>query len=627
MQPRDSLESLLHSGTEAGPGYLRMWADADVPLLRRLAVHGWASRTDVTASAKLAWLRDRGWLFDHQLRHEVFRLIAIAIVDAEAPIANELVADAEAGPGSSEHRDYESYNALTWIARNAPHLQSADEALARSQAAHPEFQERPHPDLSHWMTTGWVGPHPPMSAQDLHILIQQGATAALDELRQYQGAVAPFDGPTWEDALDVLADVTREWPTDGFAILGADDSLPDILRAVIRGWSAASTDDATARAILQWLSQADLSAVGSNVAQMLADGGRADTAPTRWHRFPEARHLAVQTWALIGPSSSTIGSEEWLVRAINHPAGQLAQFWVNVIAGDWTAVGDEWHGIPSELRDEFESMLASADERGQMAQVIFASQLYFLYSADPQWAQNHLLPLLDWARADRAQRAWEGYLGQGRFSDKILAAGLLDHYLQAAMHAGRLAENLRQPLYGHLADIALRSNIDLLARGWLSKLTSNASEDVRTGWMNQIGWRLRVMSGSAVEQLWSRWIRTYWQDRLASKPIQLTTREASAMAAWVIYLTSSLSEGADLATSHSAGILRYSHLLRDLTEERIWQQPPAIARLLAHLLRGTSEPFYDCPEIQRIVRALADKPGLSDSRSIREQALRLGCQA
>lgn len=625
---RDCLESLVRRGDEAGPGHLRMWADSDVPLLRRLAVHGWASRTDVTASAKLAWLRDRRWLFDHQLRHEVFGLIAAAIADADTPTADDLVAEAETGPEGSEHRDYESYNALTWIARHAPRLQSAATALARAQAAHPEYQERPHPDLNSWMETGWVGPHPPMSAQDLHVLIQQNPTSALEKLRQYEGTTSPFDRPSWDDALNVLADVTREWPTDGFAVLDADnDSLPDILRAVIRGWSAASADDATARAILGRLSHAGLSAVAADVTQMLADGGQTETAPTQWHRIPEARHLAVQTWVLSHGTASTITTEDWLLRAINHPAGQLAQFWVHAVAGDWTAAGDDWHGIPPEARTQLEMMLASNDDRGQMTEVIFASQLHFFHSADPEWAQNHILPLLDWATPDRAQRAWEGYLAYGRFNDKILAAGLLNHYIQAATHADELPENLRQPLYGHLADIALRSNIDLAANGWLRNLTSTSSEEVRTGWMNQIGWRLRTISAQAVEQQWNRWIHTYWQDRLASRPIQLTTQEASAMAAWVIYLTSSLNEGIDLATAHAAGIPRHSHLLRDLTDERISQQPPATARLLAHLLRGTEEPFYDCPEIQRIIRALADNAEPADITSIREQALRLGCES
>ena len=624
---RDCLEALLDSGSEAGPGYLQMWAEADVPVLRRLAVHGWAHRTDVDASAKLAWLRQRGWLFDHQCRHEVFRLIAATVADADTAIADALVADAVAGPDGSDQRDYESYNALAWIAQHAPDLQSAREAFARAQAAHPEYNQRTHPDLTAWIEAGWAEPRPPMSPEDLHRRVQDDPAAAVAELRQYESATSRFDGPTWEDALNVLSDTVRDRPADGFAVLDADDGYPlDIFRAIIRGWGAAATDDTMAQAIIDRLYQADLPAVSPDIARMLAPGGRGEATSTEWHQIPAARLLAARTWAMIVDTTSEPDTSEWLLRAINHPAGQLAQFWVSVVAADWQAAGDDWNGLPQELRDQFGMMLTSDDDRGTMAEVIFAGQLHFFHNADRDWCLDHVLPLLDWANPERARRTWEGFLAAGRFDDQILAAGLLGQYVQTAAHIAEFSDGIRQRLYGHLADIALRSNLDLVASGWLRSFTTTVGVAVRVGWMNHIGWQLHILPAQVIEQQWNRWMRPYWQDRLASRPIQLTTQEASAMAAWVIYLTSSQDEGTDLATAHPAGIPLHSRLLRDVTSARISQSSMAIARLLAHLLHDTEQPFYDCHEIQRIVQALQDNPGSADVTAIREQALRLGCQ-
>ena len=126
---RDCIEALLDRGGQAGAEYLRMWADTDVPLLRRLAVHGWTYRSDVDASAKLEWLRDRGWLYDLQLRHEVFRLMQMSMADAAVDVSDALVADVLAG--SLRHRDHEIFNALAWIVRYAPALESARSALDR----------------------------------------------------------------------------------------------------------------------------------------------------------------------------------------------------------------------------------------------------------------------------------------------------------------------------------------------------------------------------------------------------------------------------------------------------------------------------------------------------------------
>lgn len=622
---RDCLNALVDSDTDTGRAYLQQWADSDVPLLRRLAVHGWARRADVTGSAKLAWLSDRQWLFDHQLRHEVFGLIAAALPDADAQAADALVADAERGPAGSEHGDYESYNALVWITQHAPHLQSAAHALDRVRAAHPQFKERPYPDLNAWVDGGWVGPRPPMSTPELHLLIQQDPASAVTELRQYESASTALDGPSWEDALNVLADVARDWPADGLAVLDTENgSAPDIFRAIIRGWEAAQADPATARKIVGRLSQADLSVVAGDVARMLANGGQRDPASIAWHQIPEARQLAARIWGMIGGAAGAVPELDWMIRALNHPAGQVAQFWVQAVAGDWADAGETWPGIPEEIRQQFSLMLATADDRGKMAEVIFASQLYFFHNCDQQFSRDHILPLLDWASPDRAVRAWEGYLTYGRFTDRMLNDGLLTYYVETAAHASELPDNLRQQLYGHLADIALHSSIDLLANGWLSRLTSTTPAETRVGWMNHIGFVLSRTPGETAEQQWNRWIREYWRNRLASNPVQLTTPEASAMAAWTIYLTGSVEEATNLATAHPAAIAPHSRLLHDLTDERIRQEPSALARLLAHILRSTPTPFYGCHEIQRILQAMEGAQP-SAINPLREQALRLGC--
>jgi hypothetical protein len=351
---RDCLEYLLSGNRDAGIAYLQSWADADVPLLRRLAVHGWTHRGDVDASAKLAWLNSRGWLFDHQLRHEVFALIAATIFHAATPFAHALVADAAAGPAGSQHQEYEAYNALAWIARHAPGLESAREAFAQAQGRHPEYAERSHPDLTAWVEVGWVRPQPPMSTGDLRRLIEDDAAAAIGELRR---KTSPPGGPGWEDALNLISDTVRDWPLGGLAVLDANGGAqPDILSAVIRGWGAAAAGDTDAQTIIDRLSLIDLSTAYGDVTQLLAGSGRSEAAPTEWHRIPAARLLAANVWAMIGSTGSDLDADGWLARAINHPAGQLAQFWVKAVAADWHAAGDSWSGLPDTIRQQLEAI-------------------------------------------------------------------------------------------------------------------------------------------------------------------------------------------------------------------------------------------------------------------------------
>jgi Domain of unknown function (DUF4020)/SIR2-like domain len=617
---RDCLESLLGSGSATGIAYLQLWADTDVPLLRRLALHGWTHRIDVDASAKLAWLTSRGWLFDHQLRHEVFALIAAIIADADPKLADALVAEAAVGPAGSAHQEYEAYNALTWIARHAPDLHSAREALALAHAQHPDYAERPHPDLMAWMETGWARPQPPMSTRELRELIENDAPGAIRELRTRTSSPG---GPGWEDALSLVSDTVRGWPAGGLSVLDTTgDTPPDILAAVLRGWGATTIEDAVAREIIARLSVTNLSSKYRGIAQLLAGGG---AAPTEWQRIPDARLLAARVWTMIAGGSSVLDIDGWLALAINHPAGQLAQFWVKTVAADWQAAGDSWPGLPNATREQFEAMLIGTDDKAKMAQIVCASQLHFFSAADPGWCLDHVLPLLDWADPACARRTWDGFLAWGRFDNHLLEAGLLDQYLQTAAHIDEFPEELSRQLYRHLAAVALYGDPDPGTSGWARAFTASADVPIRVAWMNQVGWDLSALPAHAVRENWRRWMRTYWADRLASIPTQLTTEEASALATWVVYLTDNIEEGIALATRTAAGITQHSRLLHELTSERISQAPSLIAKLLGHLLSNTHPPFYRCDEIKRIMQELADTAAPDVLTTIREQALRLGC--
>lgn len=623
---RDCLEALLKNGDDLGVAYSNAWADSDVPILRRLGVHGCAYRLDVDGTYKIAWLRERGLLFDHQLRHEIFRLIEVALPSASGDVADALVADVREGfveVADEDHRAYEQFNALVWITRHAPELQSAREALEQAQAKHSKFEERPHPDMQSWMEVGFVQPRPPMTAAALHERITEDAADAISELRRYEDVSFPSDGPSWRDALGVLIEAVRDHPADGFAVLGAvgGDHL-DIIRGVISGWSAASVEAETAEAILERLSFVDVSGVAEDLCRLLADGGRGDTNPTEWHHFPAAKRLAVDIWATLDTEPAPADVDDWLGRAINSAAGRLAEFWVHEIAANWRAAGDTWTGIPSETRAHLDVLLAGEDARTAMVEVVFSSQVLFFFGADRAWCEAQVLPLLDWANPVRAQRTWDAYLMWGRWNDQLLDAGLLKDYLAAAGHLGEFGEERRRQLCSHLAGVAVSSEVE---PQWMQAFTSAVDPADRVEWMSQVAWMLDDLPEGAVEHQWQRWMRQYWLGRIGSIPVQLTTDEASAMATWVVYLTDSIRDGVTLATACPAGFRERTNILHDLSENRVKRAPGEFAKLIAHMMRGTQPPFWGGHYLAKIMPELRLGGDPADFKSIVEEAMRLGC--
>ncbi len=620
---RDCLEALLDADSDLGAAYLALWAAADLPVLQRLAVHGWAHRRGADATTKLAWLRSSNWLFKASLRNEVLRLICLTAADAETTVADALVLDAEAGPSGSQDKELEAHDTLAWIAKAAPNLSSAHEALTRMRSVHPEFAQRQPADPATSLEEGWVRPRFLISPEELHARISSDAAGALRELRE---KTSDPGGAGWGDALSLISDTVRDQLGDGLALLSADSgSSPDIMRAVVRAWGAGSPDAATAEEIIAWLSESPLPAVSREIAELLADATN-QARPTKWSEIPGARDLAARIWVVAGGEADDLHANDWAARALNHTAGQLAQFWVRAVASDWAAAGDTWTGLPAVTRTQLQVMLAEGDERAMMAEVILASKLHFFHRADPAWAKRYLLPLLEWGDPARARRTWDGFLTWGKFDDQLLGAGLRNQYVQAATRATQFPDRLQPQLYRHLSAIALYSNPDPAATGWARALTAATDVVVRTAWMRQVGRDLAGLPADRVEQHWLSWMRPYWQDRLHSIPSTPTIEETSAMTTWIVYLTDSFEEGVGLATAAPATISTRSRLLAKLTTAYIREAPVITAKLVAHLLRHTQQPFWDCDQIQRIVNDLKDTSAASaDLTTIREQALRLGC--
>jgi hypothetical protein len=310
-----------------------------------------------------------------------------------------------------------------------------------------------------------------------------------------------------------------------------------------------------------------LVAAAENLSHPLEDGGRTEEHPTEWHKFPAARSLATALWSALGTEPAATGVDDWLHRAINNAAGRLALFWAHAIASDWRAAGESWKGLPLETQGPLEIMLTGDDDRSAMAQIVFASQVFFFFRADRPWCETHVLPLLDWADPVRARRAWEGYLTWGRWNDQLLSAGHIEDYVAAMRHLGELRDEPRRQFSAHLAGVALSSEIDPLE--WMRTFTVTAGVADRIEWMNHVAWMLQELPPEAIEHQWQRWMRQYWQDRINSIPVQLTTEEASAMAAWVVHLTESIEDGVTLALAHAPGFDEHTDILHRLDDLRI----------------------------------------------------------
>lgn len=653
---RDSLEHLLRALPQEGAAAVDRLARAHVPILRRLAVHAWRLREDRSSDEKLRWILDENLLYDLDLQHEVYMLLGDTVALASDDAVGAVLDRAKDGPqDGEEHSPYVSYNLLAWLHSAAPENATITEEFTTLQEQNPEFEPREHPDLNTTMTSGFVENAEPFSRDELHELIESSPGEAYAAIRSYATADEfRLTGPTWTGALNALRGCVTHYPSDGIRladVLASEDS--DVRDALVRAWSAANLSSTPERAsgvepleenrphpiavtpedVLTVIASWPADAVRSAVANMFARGGTADH-PTAWHTLMPARRLATDLWPTTQITGNVVDSEDHYLEAINHPAGDLAQFWMNVVAHEWRAHTDTWSGLPDELRAELDRMVQDQSRNGLLARVLLSTRLRFFMGADPAWAKSRLMPLFAWDRDEadalEVRGIWRSFVQYGQYDDQILAEGLLDAMLATMRRANDLDDDEAVAQLGRqLATVALKSSLD--PKGWLPTLTTDAPTVLQLAWIRSVGRQLRDMEPKEASAQWNRWIREYWTGRIDSLPRPLTTDEASAMALWVLGLPDDRPAAVELVERTDAGLVKDDRVLMHLTGSRrehqdLTRDPETWARYLVHLLRGTTDPPWALDhylrEIVGVLRPVAPSALLTE---LIEQAMRLGC--
>ncbi len=651
---RDSLEHLLHASPQEGAAAaVERLARAREPILRRLAVHAWRLREDRSPDEKLRWILDENLLYDLDLQHEIYMLLGDTVALASVVAVGAVLDRAKDGPqDGGEHSPYVPYNLLAWLHSAAPENATIAEEFTKLQERNPQFATREHPDLNVTMTSGFVEDAEPFSRDELHELIESSPGEAYAAIRSYATADEfRLAGPTWTGALNALRGCVTHYPSDGIRladVLAPEDS--DVRNALVRAWSAANMSSAPERAsgvepleenrpcpnavtpedVLTVIASWPMDAVRSAVANMFARGGTADH-PTAWHTLMPARRLAIDLWPTTQVTGNVVGSEDHYFEAINHPAGDLAQFWMKVVAHEWRAHTDTWSGLPDELRAELDRMVQDQSRNGLLARLLLSTRLRFFTGADHAWAKSRLMPLFSWDQdTSEVREIWRSFVHYGQYDEQILADGFLDAMLATMRRANDLGDDKSIAQLGRqLATVALKSSLE--PKGWLPTLTTDAPAVLQLAWIGSVGRHLRGMDPKEASAQWSRWIREYWTGRIDSLPRPLTKDEASAMALWVLGLPDDRLAAVELMERTDAGLVKNDRVLTHLTGSRrehqdLTHDPETWARYLVHLLRGTTDPPWALDrylrEIVGVLRPSVPTPLLAD---LIEEAMRLGC--
>ncbi|MCY4424440.1 MAG: DUF4020 domain-containing protein [Acidimicrobiaceae bacterium] len=610
---RDVLEVLVERSPLNTGRYLESWSGAESALLRRLSVHGWCKRRDVTADEKLEWLVDGDWLGDRDAHHEVMRLIAEAVPSASEAAVGKLIERS-----SADSVGLRELNRLGWIARHAPQSTAAQRAFQAARAAHPQWDMPDDADFRGGDYTGGFIPRLPIpEADELHELIERGPSEAVALLQKYTD-VDDWEAPGWPSAVDALRATIEEHPDDGVSVL-----------EVIVG------DTEIEGGASQAIAETVISALSHNRHSQSETERLQAVLPRLWKTGLER----------FDPQSHVVNPSRWLDAAISHWAGKLTELWIALIASQWQNAGEAWNGLNNVTSTALKEMLDDDSKPSHHAQAMLASKVAFLFGADEGWCRENLLHRFDseWDRP-QAFRLWDGLLASQQLSDDLLEAGLLDYFVGFICQLDNDehetddgGESVRSSYLSVAAAICLWSQFSPVEDGWLMKWIARVGPEGRCEWARNVAWMLSEQSAGVAEVNWSRWMRNYWHNRSESIPLALTPDESSAMAEWTVLLEAGFTEAVELAVCTEATFVQDSHIPSVLLErtgtdgdhsrpDHIALEPLAVRDLFAHLLSNSETmadddgPWNITDAVERLDRALDE----DEMKPIFNELLRLG---
>lgn len=609
---RDCLEWLASNQAQAAARWCDQLAGSDTPLLRRLSVHALSARADLMADDKLDWLLAHIGLHDTPAHHEIFRAVKLAYPKASPGRRSALIEAVQAyrwpdeDDQDKERRTTRHYfDWLHWLHSAAPDCALTKQALDEVLAKYPEFKPREHPDLTHWMGSGWVGPQSPWTPEQL---LTKPAADWLPELLAFQPT--EFLGPDRDGLVFILAEAAKrevDWGLElADALAGAGKWDSDLWSGLMRAWSEMELDENRYHEVLRRLGRVELY---PGHARAIADALYAlvknDGKPYAFNLLSQANEIAAALWCHLDRAEVPEERDDWLQLAINHPAGILAEFWLGSLSL-WRRQQDP---MPKVLNDEYRRALSDVIQDpmlpGRLGRPVLASQFAFLLAADEAWTRENLLPLFDPNNGVLDfQAAWDGFLAWGRLNPAV--AELLERpFLEAVQRIeSDLSRRCDRFVKYYTAMLGYFAADPLTI--WIPKLFRHGSVDARRLFASDVKHHLRSMSEAQQREWWQRWLKAYWENRLQGVPAVLEPGEIERMLGWLPHLGVLFPEAVNIAIQMPQASLQHSSVVYELREsELLRRHPEAVARLLIYLGESDS-PSYIWHEGRKLIDKLLE---------------------
>ena len=590
---RDCLVHLTEHRPRSAASWIERLKTADSPFLRKLALHGFHVRTDMTKGEKIDWLLHRHDIHDSSTRAETRQLLLSAYPAASTEQREAVIEAILAYRWPIEedaHRERRAANVhFDWLNRLHevdPTCTLTRQNLDNIHCRFPNFLPREIPDTAMGTDEEWSCLRSPWSPEEL---LARPAGDWANELLSFQ-ETDPF-GPNREGLVETVktaAEQNIEWGLELADALSEIDSWnSDLWPSLMHAWSGELSLEQH-RQVLGFLKSPDLHALhGQSVVGALSAVVRKDNFIRSPQLLSEANQIAKRLEEQLGQIDPDPFLERWLMRAINSMAGKLAEYWLYSLAAWRKQHTPTPKQFSTEYRSVFNEIIGDTTLAGTLGKVVLARGSAYLLHADEEWTKTNLLPLF--ADADDIQvyqAIWDGLLF-GRRS--LCLAKLLKHsFFKMILRLDDLlpGTNLKKNFvvyFTFMLECIVSDSTEILD-GWIPSFFASADEEARIRFAHEIRSRLQCMEDEKQQEWWHLWLERYLENRSLGVPATLSHGEVGAILGWLPHFKSLFPDAVMRVAQLPPQQVDPFYALHEINEGTLWKSfPEAVASMLTYL--------------------------------------------
>ena len=590
---RDSLEHLVGSEPEIAASWCDHLVRSDAPILRRLAVHSLTLRGDLTYNAKIDWVMDKIGLHDLSTHHELFQVMR-AIYPKATPEQRKAIIEEVSkfdlpgrdGEDIARRIAYQHFTWFHWLSGSDPYCGLVRKRVEGILEEYPEFKPRSWADPTYYSSSGFVGHRSPWSIEQL---LSKPAKEWAGELLAFQNP-EQFEQDGYDRiglvcAVEETATQNFEWSMElADTLAQLENWATDLWRPLIKSWGCQGGEKEQSQ-VLDRLLQSELHrpharTVAETLKTLVNNGEISDASGL----LSKANEIATVLWDSLDENEPAARAQDWLNSAINHSAGVLTQFWLTSISAWYNQQDPRPAKISEEYSGPLQRILEAQSDAARMGRAVIARELSFVTAVDQEWAVEHIVPLFQSGDRDDRQAVWEGFL-YGRISPAV-AETMETTFFSALTEMDELFEQdarIRESFVRTFTRFVSYFLDDPLT-SWIPTFFATANRVDRCKFAWNLPHILRPMDDERQLDLWDRWLRKYWENRLQGTPASLDPSEAAEMLRWLPSLHSLFPEAVDLAIQMSPLEVTIGSIIHPLYSAGAGDlYPEATAKLLIYL--------------------------------------------